>query len=60
MHAHAYMWACTSCMLISTHAAPYMSNVWQANLSCNFFRATFDIDEYCKFVESVLGFLESK
>ena len=30
----------------------------EANLSCNFFRATFDIDKYAAFVEEVLGFLE--
>ena len=30
----------------------------EANLSCNFFRATFDTDKYAAFVEEVLGFLE--
>lgn len=30
----------------------------EANLSCNFFRATFDVDQYCAFVESVLHFVE--
>jgi len=30
----------------------------EANLSCNFFRATFDVDAYGTFVEELLGFLE--
>ena len=30
----------------------------EGNLSCNFFRATFDESAYCSFVESVLHFLE--
>ena len=30
----------------------------EANLSCNFFRATFDLNEYTAFLESVLRFLE--
>ena len=30
----------------------------EANLSCNFFRASFDIPTYTGFVEEVLAFLE--
>ncbi len=30
----------------------------EANLSCNFFRASFDVDAYAAYVEEVLGFLE--
>ena len=31
----------------------------EANLSCNFFRATFDVDAYSAFVEEVLAYLEA-
>jgi hypothetical protein len=30
----------------------------EGNLSCNFFRATFDEASYCAFAESVLRFVE--
>ena len=30
----------------------------EANLSCNFFRASFDVEAYARFVEEVLGFVE--
>ena len=31
----------------------------EANLSCNFFRASFDHDAYCRFVEDVFTHLEA-
>ena len=31
----------------------------EANLSCNFFRASFDVGAYGAFVEEVLEFLEA-
>jgi len=30
----------------------------EANLSCNFFRATFDVPAYCAFAESVFAAIE--